>query len=245
MWREWRLLPDLLSSPLYLLKARSGRAEAASRARVMVLPGFGSPDTHTWPLRRFLALHGFRPEGWGLGRNRAGLDLPHTLDDLGPTWTPTAQLPYRGEASVPYLCDCVGRRLRERVEATGEPFSLVGWSLGGYVAREVARDNPDLVSQVITMGSPVVGGPKYTAAAAVFRRRGLNLDWIESEIAKRDERPIRVPITAIVSPSDAVVSEAAALDLVNPTVKHVRLDVAHLGMGFNRQVWQAVLEALG
>jgi len=92
---------------------------------------------------------------------------------------------------VPYLCDHLADRVRERHEAGGEPIALIGWSLGGYLARKAARDLPHIVDRVITFGSPVVGGPKCTAAARLFRRYGMDLDWIEAEIAKRERVPIR------------------------------------------------------
>jgi pimeloyl-ACP methyl ester carboxylesterase len=84
----------------------------------------------------------------------------------------------------------------------GAPVRLIGWSLGGYLAREVAREHPHAVQQVITLGSPVIGGPKYTAVAGAYRRRGVDLDAIEAEVAVRNELPLDTPITAIYSQSD-------------------------------------------
>ena len=55
-------------------------------------------------------------------------------------------------------------QIERRAVATGTPVRLVGWSLGGVLAREAARDRPELVERVVTLGSPIVGGPKYTAA---------------------------------------------------------------------------------
>lgn len=218
---------------------------AADAPPVIVLPGFGSSDRATWLLRRHLRQQGFAAEGWGLGTNRAGLNLPHSQDDLDPRWTIDKREHYNGEASVPYLCDRMTERTARRAEQLGHPVALVGWSLGGYVAREVARMLPQQVRQVITMGSPVIGGPKYTAAAPFFRQRGMDLDWIEHEIAKQDARPITQPILAIASRSDAVVSWAAAQDHVSPNVTHVEVDAAHLGMGFNPTIWRMIVERLG
>ena len=61
-------------------------------------------------------------------------------------------------------------------ERTAEPIVAVGWSLGGYLAREAARDRPEWFRKVITLGSPVVGGPKFTAAAAWYRERGFDVE---------------------------------------------------------------------
>ena len=76
---------------------------------------------------------------------------------------------------------------------TTSPVRLIGWSLGGYLAREAARERPDLVHQVITLGSPVVGGPKYTLVAEAYRRRGIDLDEVEAQVAARNSVPLRTP----------------------------------------------------
>ena len=94
------------------------------------------------------------------------------------------------------------------------------------------------------MGSPTIGGPKYTAAVDFFRKRGMDVDWIEENIRRREERAIRQPITAIFSKSDAVVSWQAAIDHHSENVRHVEVNAAHLGMGFNPTIWQQVVAAL-
>ena len=151
---------------------------------------------------------------------------------------------YRREGGVAWLVDRMIERVRRRADERGAPVALVGWSLGGTIAREVARDVPEAVQQVITLGSPVIGGPKYTAAARGLARRGLDIDWIEAQARLREARPVRVPITAVVSPSDAIVDFRAARDHHSENVEHIELDVAHLGMGINRKVWRVVLKRL-
>ncbi|MEL7538205.1 MAG: hypothetical protein AAFM91_14255 [Pseudomonadota bacterium] len=228
-----------------LVGAQFSRSEARDDLHVIVVPGFGADDRSTAPLRHYLKSRGFTAEGWGLGRNLAGINLRHTLEDLSPSWDVDRQRePYRGEAGVPYLCDRFIDRVRERHAELERPIALIGWSLGGYVTREAARDLPEIVNRVVTLGSPIVGGPKYTAAAQFFTKRGMDLDWIESEIGKRDARPISQPVTAIYSKSDAIVSWEAALDRSNESVKHIEVDAAHLGMAFNPTIWSHVLDAL-
>ncbi len=227
-----------------LLAASIRRAPDPADTLVIVAPGFGSGDRYTLPLRRFLKRKGFQAEGWGLGTNLAGSNLKHTQDDISERWNFTHREDYRGEAGAPYLVDRFYDRVLQRHAETGMKVSLIGWSLGGYMAREVARDLPDVVERVITMGSPTLGGPKYTAAASFFVRNGMDLDWIEQEIADREARPISQPITAIVSKTDAIVDWNAAIDRYSPNVNHVEVDAAHLGMGFNPDVWSHVLEAM-
>ncbi len=241
--REGRAAFDLarMVAPLIFSGKNPGHA---SPARIIVVPGFGSDDSYTAPLRQYLKRRGHTAEGWGLGRNMAGVDMAHTLDDLHPRWQFERREDYRGEASVPYLCDRLIERIESRHADLDGPITLIGWSLGGFLAREAARDLPEIVEQVITMGSPTIGGPKYTAAAPFFRRRGMDLDWIESEIAGRERTPIKQPVTAIVSKSDGVVSWEAARDHHSPNVKHIEVSAAHLGMGFNPTIWRHITHAL-
>lgn len=244
MLLETRAAVDAVRMIGLLIGANLRRRPRGDGRRVIVVPGFGSDDRYLAPLRYFLDRAGFRAEGWGLGKNLAGIDLPHRQDDVPEAWMFDDKADYRGEAGVPMLCERLAGRVRERHERTEGPISLVGWSLGGYLAREVARDLPEIVDRVVTMGSPVVGGPKYTAAASIMRKRGLDLDWIEAQIPKREARPIRQPITAIFSRSDAVVSWQATIDRYSRNIRHIEVDAAHLGMGFNPTIWRCILDAL-
>lgn len=241
---ESRAAIDVVRMTVPLLRSSLRPQRSRTESRIIVVPGFGADDRYTKPLRHYLKGQGFEAEGWGMGKNLAGLDLQHSLDDLSDSWNMTRREDYRGEAAVPYLCDLFAARVRERHRELGVPITLVGWSLGGYLAREVARDLPDIVERVITLGSPVVGGPKYTATGKLFARRGLDLDWIEEEIAKREERPIQQPITAIYSKSDGVVAWQAAVDRYSGNVKHVEVNAAHLGLVFNPTVWRHVVAAM-
>ena len=244
MLLEARSAIDLVRMVPHLIGAQLQRRDKREDLHVIVVPGFGADDHSMAPLRHYLRKQGFLVEGWGLGRNLAGTNLPHSLDDLSASWNVTARDEYRGEASVPYLCDRLTERVTERHAEIGRPVALVGWSLGGYLARETARDLPDVVDRVVTMGSPIVGGPKYTAAAPYFEQRGMDLDWIEEETHRREERPIRQPITAIYSRTDAVVQWQAAVDRCNENVRHIEVNAAHMGLGINPTVWRHVIEAL-
>ncbi len=191
------------------------RAGPRGTAKVLVAPGFLTSDRVTWALRRALSARGHRVSGWGLGRNHG---------------------------RVPELLAALTERVRKLGER--EPVHLVGWSLGGYIAREVARDAPEAVAQVITLASPVVGGPKYTAAAGFFRRSGTDLDAIERRIAERERVPLRVPVTALYSHNDAVVSPAACIDRVNPGVAHIEVSCTHAGFVVSPRVMSIVASRL-
>jgi pimeloyl-ACP methyl ester carboxylesterase len=242
LFGETRAALDALALAPRLLK----RVPRASRPQdVVVLPGFGTDDRSTWALRHVLTRAGHRVEPWGLGRNLAGLDIPHGFDDLPEAWRALQAQPerYRREGGVPMLC----ARMQARVAArprSAPPLVMVGWSLGGVVAREVARELPDRVALVVTLGTPVIGGPKYTAGARAMRERGLDLDWIERGVALREADPIRVPLVAVASPSDAIVAAGATRDRHSARVRHVDIDAPHLSLCLRPDVWQVVLEAI-
>jgi pimeloyl-ACP methyl ester carboxylesterase len=170
---------------------------------VLVAPGFASNDSWTASLRRFLASIGYEVRGWGLGRNHGRVPI-----------------------LIPALVDQTARFAEE----TGRPVKLVGWSLGGYLVREVARERPDLMEKVVTLGAPVVGGPKYTASAPMYLKRGYDLDAVEAAAAEREAVPIRVPVAAVYSRSDGIVAWRACIDRHNPDVRHHRVISSHLGL---------------
>jgi pimeloyl-ACP methyl ester carboxylesterase len=239
---ETRAALDVLAlGPRLLLRV----PRAAEPREVIVLPGFGADDRSTWPLRHVLARAGHRVAPWGLGRNLGGLDIKHGFDDLPDVWRALQPPPprYRREGGVAMMCQRMIDRVAAR-PASAPPVVLVGWSLGGTIAREVARELPDRVSLVVTLGSPVVGGPKYTAAAKPFRERGIDLDWIERGVALRSTQRIPVPLVAVASRSDGIVSHAVTQDSISPRVRHVDIDAPHLSLCFRPDVWRIVLEAI-
>ena len=101
--------------------------------RVLVFPGFGAGDFSTLLLRQYLGY---------LGYNSAGCQQGINTGDV--------------MAMIKNLTNAA----RDEAERYQAPIILIGWSLGGYLAREVARELPDHISQVVTMGSPIIGGPK-------------------------------------------------------------------------------------
>ena len=119
---------------------------------------------------------------------------------------------------------------------------MIGWSLGGVLAREVARERSELVSQVITYGTPVVGGPLYTSVSGVYTAEERR--EIAQRVAERNRVPIEVPITAMYSKRDAIVAWRACIDDLNPDVTMIEITSTHIGMGLDPDVWQIVAERL-
>jgi pimeloyl-ACP methyl ester carboxylesterase len=184
---------------------------------VMVLPGLGASNTSTVLLRSYLSWLGYSVQGWTLGRNRGNVQklLPQVVDQV-----------------------------RQTHAQSGSKVNIVGWSLGGVLAREVARDYPETVRQVVTMGTPVVGGPKYTSLGGLFERRGRDLDEIEATIAARESTPISVPVTSIYSKRDGVVGWQASIDRHTAQVEHIEVRATHLGLGISPDVFKILARKL-
>ena len=235
---------DTLAMPWALAKTTIKRQAKPRDYPVMVLPGFGTNDVSTAPLRYFLSKNGFSCMGWNEGLNLGGKGLIDSPSELSPRWDVEVRDDYNGEAEVPALCDKITEKVEAYCQRNSTKIHLVGWSLGGYIAREVARDLPDQVVSITTMGSPVKGGPKYTSVAPLFRARKMDLDWIEREIEKRNQVLIKQPITAIYSKRDGVVAWQAMMDDHNPNFSPVEVNISHLGLGLNKKVWDIVLQSL-
>ncbi len=220
--------PDLLTTagesltPFELPRLAFASPVLALQARgngepVMVLPGLGASNSSTAALRGYLQWLGYEVRGWSQGRNHG---------------------------DVAGMLPGVTRDVEQFHASTGTKINVIGWSLGGVLAREVARDHPRLVHQVITMGSPVVGGPKYTAMGAMYERRGTNLDHIEATIAARESNPIRVPVTSIYSRRDGVVGWQASIDPHTKGADHVEVNTTHFGLGFCPEVFKTIARKL-
>lgn len=209
------------ATPLALARLLAAAPDLARQPRgggepVLVLPGFGTSDASTALLRAYLGRLGYRAFGWGLGTNRGD------VADLVP------QVIHRTEVLA---------------RATSTRVRLVGWSLGGTLARETARERPEVVERVVTMGTPVVGGPKYTAVARVYAAQGFDLDAIEHVVAERNRVPLRVPVTALYSRNDGVVAWTACIDHHND-VEHVEVRSTHLGLGVDPDVYRVLADRL-
>jgi pimeloyl-ACP methyl ester carboxylesterase len=173
---------------------------------VLVLPGLLASDSSTVPLRAFLSWLGYDVHGWELGRNRGPTD--EVLDGL-----PGALATVAGHA--------------------GGPVSVIGWSLGGIYARELAREYPELTRQVITLGSPFgLAEPGHTRADGVYRRRsGLHAAGDRVPTREAVARPIDVPSTAVYSRHDGIVCWQNCIEA--ETAQHINVEVrcSHLGFG--------------
>ena len=186
---------------------------------VVLAPGYGAGDAAMYPLFRYLRWLGYDMHHWGLGRNRG---------------------------NVPKYIEALTARVRDLQDQNGgAAVTLIGWSLGGVIMREIAREHPDLVREVITLGTPIIGGPKYTRVAERFSgRHNIDLDHLELEIHRRNLRAIPCPLTSIYSKSDGIVAWRASIDSYNPHARNVHVPGSHLGLVFNPLVWRVVAMTL-
>jgi pimeloyl-ACP methyl ester carboxylesterase len=221
----WSLLeaPRALAEAGSLLSARAmiRKLPAGDGHAVMTLPGFLASDRSMRTVRTYLRDWDYNAHRWELGRN---LGLSHTKD-------------------IEKMLD---DRLQQIYEVSGGKVSLIGWSLGGMFARELARRNPEQVRSVITLGSPI-GDPRSTNAWRLFEVvSGINIDheFIRRRVEQLREPIHDIPMTAIYSKSDAVVSSEIAMLPPGANVENIGVAASHLGMGYNPAVFYAIADRL-
>jgi pimeloyl-ACP methyl ester carboxylesterase len=187
---------------------------------VVVYPGLGAGAVTTAHLRQQLTACNFTVHDWELGVN-TGPDGP--LDG----WL--ARL---------------AQRVRELRVQHGRKVSLVGWSLGGVYARELAKAAPDCVRQVITLATPFAALGDANHARTVFRWMGGDTSQITPQLqAQLRQRP-PVPTTSIYSKDDGVVCWRGCLEQRGPQVENIAVSASHLGMTSHPEVLRIVADRL-
>lgn len=184
---------------------------------VLVLPGYGVSDSSTYILRRFFKNQGLETYAWKLGNNHG------RIRELVP---PLIE-----------LLDSISKKHKQ-------PVTLVGWSFGGIIARELARVSSHNVQGVCCFGSPLIGGPVNTIYASVFRYMGRDMDKIAENILQIESVPIPTPSHVIYSKNDGVVHWEACTDRVNAHSTHAEVNTPHFSMGTSLETYSAVLRWL-
>jgi pimeloyl-ACP methyl ester carboxylesterase len=184
---------------------------------VLVLPGLLAGDFSTAPLRRFLRDLCYDARGWKLGLN------------MGPT---------------PELRERLDARLLHLANRHGRKVSLVGWSLGGIYARELARARPERVRLVITLGTPFRDISATRAARLVSIRPGGRPLHDAHELRAYLRQPLPVPTTSIYSRSDGIVHWQSCLEVAGPQRENVEVSCSHTGMGFHSEVLAVIADRL-
>jgi pimeloyl-ACP methyl ester carboxylesterase len=136
-------------------------------------------------------------------------------------------------------------RVAELSDRYGRPMSLIGWSLGGIFARDIARRTPDSVRQVITLGSPFrLERASQTRATRVFDRYShLHVEHRDFPL-EADGVPMPVPATSIYSHFDGIVHWPACLNLPGERCENIAVYASHLGLGHHPAVLYAIADRL-
>ena len=184
---------------------------------VLVLPGLAASDESTRALRAFLRAQGYHAHGWKLGPNH------------GP---------------VPGAEAKMQARLTELAERHGRKVSLVGQSLGGVFAREMAKRAPGHVRAVITLGSPFAGAPRASNAWELYERVSGGARADDAQRREQRRTPPPLPSTAIYSRSDGIVAWQGCLEREGPRAENIEVEGSHSGMAHNPVVLYAIADRL-
>jgi pimeloyl-ACP methyl ester carboxylesterase len=216
--RVFREARGLIELPRLLVRFPSLALQPRGHGQpVLIVPGYGAGDGSTAILKSYLRMLGYRARGWGLGRNRGEISelLPRVL-----------------------------KRVSSLARRSNKKVHIIGWSFGGYLARELARERADLVGKVITLGTPVIGGPKYTVVANWFRQRGIDVEAIAAEVEIRNRIAFKIPVIAIYSRRDAMVAWQACIDRNALNVEYIEVRTTHFGFGFSPDVYKIIAQRL-
>ncbi|MBU6268094.1 MAG: alpha/beta hydrolase [Sphingomonadales bacterium] len=198
------------------LRRRTTVAPAANPQPVMLLPGFGAHPVRMRPMLRALEAAGHAPHEWGLGLN------------LGPS-----------PQNFAYLTGRVAALARHE----GAPVALVGWSLGGLFAREIAKRIPESVARVITMGTPFSGDPRANNAWRAYQLitgHAVDAPPIPGDFSQKPP----VPTIALWSARDGIVSPRASAGWPGERDRAMALRCNHLGFANSPEAIRAVLAML-
>jgi pimeloyl-ACP methyl ester carboxylesterase len=203
-----------LAARFYKSFGRLGERGPPDGEKLMVIPGFLATDRTTLGLQRALAEAGYRVTGWGMGLND-GVKAD-TLD-----------------------------RLAGRIErfGGGHPVLLVGWSLGGIYAREVAKARPDLVSKVVTLASPFSGDPRDNNVWRLYEwisGHPVDAPPIEADLKRKPP----VPTLAIWSRRDGIVAPACSRGTEAESDRQIEMDCSHMGFAVSGAAFPKIVEAV-
>ncbi|HYC64109.1 MAG TPA: alpha/beta hydrolase [Reyranellaceae bacterium] len=214
---EGRALQEL--GAFWMLRPWIHAAPRGDGHPVLVFPGLLATDTSTGPLRSFLDAQGYEAYGWKLERNlglRAGLERA-MLERIDEIWQ---------------------RHDKRKV-------SLVGWSLGGIYARQLAKRVPDKVRSVISLGSPFTGSPRATNAWRVYEMAsGQRVDDRDNQMFGPLSSPPPVPTTSIFSRSDGICAWQTCINEESDTVENIEVYGSHCGLGHHPAAVYAIADRL-
>jgi pimeloyl-ACP methyl ester carboxylesterase len=183
---------------------------------VMVVPGLLSSDRATTILRKFLHKSGFKVQGWEMGMN---LGRMQSLEVLR-------------------------QKVEQLSDNSGQKVILIGWSMGGIFSREIAKQLPDKVKYLITIGSPFANIQAPNHAKWVFALLNKESE-IDEAFTQQIPEPAHVPTLCLYSKKDGIVPWQACMENCEDAL-HVNREIqsSHFGMGANPQVLRGIEDYL-
>jgi pimeloyl-ACP methyl ester carboxylesterase len=192
------------------------RAPRGDGHTVLVFPGLVAGDLTTTTMRTFLTSRGYDVHGWDQGLN------------LGPR---------------PGVVEGCRQRVLELADRSGRAISVIGWSLGGIYAREVAKEVPQAVRCVVTLGTPFTGHPRATNAWRVYEMAAGHKPHHHPRREQLHVPPPR-PTTSIYSRTDGVVAWRCSINAPHPHTENIEVYASHLGLGMNPAALYAIADRL-
>jgi predicted alpha/beta hydrolase family esterase len=188
---------------------------------VVLFPGLAADHRSLDPLRKFCEHLGYATYDWGRGFN------------TGP------------EGDVDAWIDELALHVDSLIPSRTQSISLVGWSLGGIYAREVAKKLPGRVRHVITIGTPFAGMVEQTNVSWLYHMLNKDQPPPDAALAARLRTPPKVPTTSIFSKSDGMVAWQACCQNGGAThTENVEVKGSHFGLGWNPEVFAVVADRL-
>jgi hypothetical protein len=215
-----RLMLIMATSPFHV--SRLAAAPRGDGRPIMVIPGFGAGDSSTAVLRGYLRWLGYDAVGWGLGRNL-------------------------GAATIGRHNEVLLRRIDRLYRRHGAPLTLVGWSMGGIMARMVARRRPHAIAEVFCLAAPFTGHPFANHGWRTYER--ISGHSLRHPVARQQimesRRPLPVRSTSIYSKSDGVVHWECCLEPESGAGSHnIEVVAPHIGFGFDPLVLRTLADCL-
>ena len=186
---------------------------------VLVVPGLLHRDSNTVVLRAYLRWLNYSVSGWRLGTNLGSAEL---------------------------VVNGLRKRVASMAESSGEKVTIIGWSLGGLYAHELARRAPGSVRQIVSLGTPIRMGGRHgrTASAAFDRMARLHMAAPLLTRPWREAGSLRVPATSVYSRSNGIVPWQACRLSPGKHRENIEVLSSHLGLGHNPTVLHLIADRL-
>jgi pimeloyl-ACP methyl ester carboxylesterase len=200
---------------------RLAAAPIGDGSPIMVIPGCGATDLSTAVLRRYLSWLGYSVHGWGLGRNL-------------------------GAKTVGQYNELLLDRVDRLNDATQRKLKIIGWSMGGIIARMIARQRQEEIEQLVLLGAPFTGNPRANRGWEYYERisgQSLSHPAAKAQIAE-SKLPSPVRSTSIYSKSDGIVAWRCCIEPASPNSRNIAVSSAHCAFAFHSLVLRIVADIL-